>query len=112
MFRITVKTLLVSSAAIAAVGSGVAVTSAATPAPAPTPNHTSGPATPNECILLNGGDFNACNVGHTGSGDQPYDVVKHLTPSECILLNGGDFNACNVGNSGRGDKPYRLVHPG
>jgi roadblock/LC7 domain-containing protein len=106
-----IKYLLVSSAAVAVFGAGAAATSVgATPAPAPAPDHTSGPASPNQCILLNGGDYNACNVGHTGSGDQPYDVVKHHTPTDCILLNGGDYNACNVGNSGAGDKPYRPLH--
>jgi roadblock/LC7 domain-containing protein len=111
MSRITVTSLLVGGAALAAFGTATVVNSVgATPAPAPTHSHSYGPATPNECILLNGGDYNACNVGHTGSGDQPYDVRKHHTPSDCILLNGGDYNACNVGNSGRGDKPYRPVH--
>jgi roadblock/LC7 domain-containing protein len=28
--------------------------------------------TPNDCIKLNGGDFNACNVGNSGRGDLPY----------------------------------------
>ena len=28
--------------------------------------------TPNECIRINGGDFNACNVGNSGSGNGPY----------------------------------------
>jgi hypothetical protein len=30
------------------------------------------PVTPNECILLNGGDHNACNVDNSGRGDLPY----------------------------------------
>jgi len=28
--------------------------------------------TPNDCIHLNHGDYNACNVGKSGSGNQPY----------------------------------------
>ena len=63
------------------------------------------PATPNSCIRLNHGDFNACNVGNSGRGDLPYRPIA--TPNSCIRLNHGDFNACNVGNSGRGDLPYR-----
>lgn len=31
--------------------------------------------TPNDCIRLNGGDFNACNVGNSGRGDLPYQPV-------------------------------------
>jgi roadblock/LC7 domain-containing protein len=31
--------------------------------------------TPNDCIALNGGDFNACNVGNSGRGDLPYQSV-------------------------------------
>ena len=65
--------------------------------------------TPNDCIRMNGGDFNACNVGHTGAGNRPYDIARDRTPNECILLNGGDYTACNVGNSGAGNLPYR--HP-
>jgi roadblock/LC7 domain-containing protein len=65
------------------------------------------PLTPNDCIRLNGGDYNACNVGNSGRGDLPYQPVHVLTPNDCIRLNGGDYNACNVGNSGRGDLPYR-----
>jgi roadblock/LC7 domain-containing protein len=88
-------------AAVAAAGT------AYTTAGAATPNRQ--PATPSQCILLNGGDYNACNVGHTGSGDQPYTIRTRHTPNDCILLNGGDYNACNVGNSGRGDLAYKPV---
>jgi hypothetical protein len=28
--------------------------------------------TPNDCIRLNGGDYNACNVGNSGRGDLPH----------------------------------------
>jgi len=55
-------------------------------------------STPNGCIVLNGGDFKACNVGNGGRGDLPY-----LTPhsvAACIQLNGGDAIACRVGSVG------------
>jgi hypothetical protein len=71
------------------------------------PSNPSRPTTPNSCIELNHGDYNACNVGNSGRGDLPYRLVP--TPNSCIELNHGDFNACNVGNSGRGDLPYRPV---
>jgi roadblock/LC7 domain-containing protein len=69
--------------------------------------------TPSQCIRLNAGDFNACNVGNSGRGDRPYMGSRRFTPNDCIRLNAGDFNACNVGNSGRGDQPYLPVphHP-
>jgi hypothetical protein len=63
------------------------------------------PNTPASCIERNHGDWNACNVGNSGRGDQPYKPVPY-TPNECIRRNHGDWNACNVGNSGRGDRPY------
>jgi roadblock/LC7 domain-containing protein len=61
---------------------------------------------PDSCIALNGGDWNACNVGNSGRGDLPYRPVMQSSPDRCIALNGGDWNACAVGNSGRGDLPY------
>jgi roadblock/LC7 domain-containing protein len=67
------------------------------------------PQTPNQCIRLNGGDYNACNVGNSGAGNKPYEPMHALTPNDCIRVNGGDYNACNVGNSGRGDLPYRQL---
>jgi Ni,Fe-hydrogenase III small subunit len=33
------------------------------------------PVTPNSCITVNGGDYNACNVGNSGRGDLPYGPV-------------------------------------
>ena len=65
-------------------------------------------STPNSCIELNHGDWNACNVGNSGSGSAPYRPVKGPlhTPNTCIELNHGDWNACNVGNSGSGSAPY------
>jgi hypothetical protein len=63
-------------------------------------------ATPESCIELNHGDWNACNVGNRGRGDLPYNRIAD-TPNACVKRNHGDWNACNVGNSGRGDLPYR-----
>ena len=65
-------------------------------------------STPDSCIELNQGDWNACNVGNSGAGNLPYRRVgAPRTPNECIELNQGDWNACNVGNSGAGNRPYR-----
>jgi hypothetical protein len=83
----------------------VLVLGATTPSPAwPPPQNSPQPATPNSCIMVNHGDWNACNVGNSGRGDLPYQPIA--TPNSCIALNHGDWNACNVGNSGRGDVPY------
>jgi hypothetical protein len=54
--------------------------------------------TPNSCIVLNGGDLNACNVGHGGRNDLPY-VTPHSVAG-CIQLNQGDAIACRVGSAG------------
>jgi hypothetical protein len=45
---------------------------AATPAAATPAAATPAATTPNGCIAVNGGDWNACNVGHHGRGGQPY----------------------------------------
>jgi hypothetical protein len=65
------------------------------------------PHSPDACIVRNGGDYNACNVGSSRGGSGPYSAA--YTPNDCITRNGGDWNACNVGNSGSGDRPYRHV---
>jgi hypothetical protein len=88
-------------AALAAVGAGYSVADATTP-------HRQAPKTPDQCIRLNHGDYNACNVGNSGGGDLPYHRVAS-TPNDCIRRNHGDYNACNVGNSGGGDLPYKPV---
>lgn len=56
-----------------------AVTLVATSGPADSRPHPAAPAsrpvkhlTPDDCIRVNGGDFNACNVGNSGRGDLPY----------------------------------------
>jgi hypothetical protein len=97
-----IGTTLAAVAAVLVLGAAPSL--ASTPA-----RESQKPATPNACIKLNHGDFNACNVGNSGRGDLPYRPVttKPYTPNDCIRINHGDYNACNVGNSGRGDLPYR-----
>jgi hypothetical protein len=93
-----VRTVLPAVAAVLAFG--------ATPSLASAPqSQTLRSDTPNSCIALNQGDWNACNVGNSGRGDLPYASITD-TPNACIERNQGDWNACNVGNSGRGDLPY------
>jgi hypothetical protein len=77
----------------------LAIPATSTAAPPP-------PSTPNACITVNGGDWNACNVGNSGRGDLPYRRPVGYSISQCIRRNGGDWNACSVGNRGRGDLPY------
>lgn len=45
------------------------------PAPSPMLSPMGGFASPSRCIEVNGGDWNACNVGNSGRGDLPYRVV-------------------------------------
>jgi hypothetical protein len=67
------------------------------------------PNTPNRCVSTNAGDYTACNVGNSGSGDRPYRKVTTLLSrtSHCIRINGGDFTACNVK---LGQLPNRPAH--
>ena len=97
-----VRTVLPAVAAVLAFGATPSLASA----PQSQPLRSD---TPNSCIALNQGDWNACNVGNSGRGDLPYKPVASTprTPNECIKINHGDWNACNVGNSGRGDLPYK-----
>ena len=90
--RLTVAALALATAV-------VAFPAASTAAPPP-------PSTPNACITVNGGDWNACNVGNSGRGDLPYQPPVGYSASQCISRNGGDWNACNLGDSGRDDLPY------
>jgi len=87
-------------AAVVVAGGGYATAQAAAP--------NRQPDTPNHCIRVNHGDYNACNVGNSGGGDLPYHRVA-TTPDDCIRVNHGDYNACNVGNSGGGDLPYKPI---
>jgi len=98
--QMTTRLIPALAVATALASTLVASTLGASAAPAP-------PSTPNSCIALNGGDWNACNVGNNGRGNLPYKPYRQSSPNQCITLNSGDWNACNVGNSGRGDLPYQ-----
>ena len=87
--RLTVAGLALATAVVAFPASGTA-------ALAP-------PSTPNACIRVNGGDWNACNVGNSGRGDLPYQPPVGYSASQCISRNGGDWTACNLGDSGRSE---------
>ena len=94
------RRIVATVVAVAAAGAAYTTAQAATP--------TRQGNAPSQCIRLNHGDYNACNVGDSGRGDLPYHHVAS-TPDECVRLNHGDYNACNVGNSGRGDLPYKPI---
>jgi hypothetical protein len=70
-----------------------------------TPSHT--PTTPNECITLNGGDYNACNVGNTGRGDLPYQPASSPAPTDCVRHKYGDTDLCRAGDQARDNVPDR-----
>jgi hypothetical protein len=53
--------------------------------------------TPNSCIVVNGGDLNACNVDHGARGDLPY--LRSHSVAGCIQLAEGDSIACRVGSA-------------
>jgi hypothetical protein len=65
------RRIVAAVAALAAAGTGYTTASAASAA---TPNRQ--PETPNQCIRLNGGDYNACNVGNSSRGDVPYRPLE------------------------------------
>ncbi len=82
--------------------------SAAPSLAAPTADH-SGPGTPNSCIALNKGDWNACNVGNSGAGDKPYRAVgagATGTPGDRVEV---DHSAWNGYNRRGGSLPYLLA---
>jgi hypothetical protein len=62
--RIMITTVLAVCAS-----SGIAVATASPPRSTAT--------TPNACIIGNGGDYNACNIGNSGRGDLPYAPVTY-----------------------------------
>jgi hypothetical protein len=105
------RTATLLATAMLTLGSlGVATTaSAQSTTPTPADSGVSRSHTPDDCIRLNGGDLNACNVDNSGAGDLPYRHATVRTPNDCIRLNQGDYNACNVDNSGAGDLPYMSV---
>jgi hypothetical protein len=69
-------TLVATLAGSLALAGTSASGSTATPAGTSISMRTGQRTTPNGCILLNGGDYNACNVGNSGRGDLPYKPVK------------------------------------
>ena len=79
--------------ALALTAALVAVPATSTAAPPP-------PSIPDACITVNGGDWNACNVGNSGRGDLPYRSSVGYSLSQCIRRNAGDWTACGVGNHG------------
>jgi hypothetical protein len=73
------KRYLITATLVAAATAGALLdsspSSGSTPDPAgPASTSTSRPWTPNDCIRLNQGDYNACNVGNSGRGDRPYQA--------------------------------------
>jgi hypothetical protein len=59
-------------------------------------------ATPDSCIEVDDGDWDACNVGNSGRGDLPYLPVQAPAHSvaRCIQVNQGDAPACSIGSIG------------
>jgi hypothetical protein len=77
MNNIRISTLFVT-ATLALASGGLAASPSSNPShrPAPTPAVSRPANTPDRCIRLNAGDYNACNVGNSGRGDLPYQ--SHL----------------------------------
>ena len=75
----------------AMVAAGVlAIGSAAGAAALPTAAAASA-ATPDTCIMVNGGDWNACNVGNVGRGGVPYPpALRPHSVALCIDRNQGE----------------------
>jgi hypothetical protein len=78
MNTIRISTLAVT-ATLALASGGLAASSSSNPShrPAPTTAISRPGNTPDECIRLNAGDYNACNVGNSGRGDLPYRSLDH-----------------------------------
>jgi hypothetical protein len=91
----------VMNARSALVGAGAVLAVVASPGPVVAAD-AAGPATPNGCIEVNGGDWNACNIGHSRRGDLPYLPLQAPAHSvaRCIQRNVGDAPACLVGSVG------------
>ena len=70
------RVLTIAAAAVLATAPIRTDAAANTARPAgPAVRHSVG-MTPDECIRINGGDYNACNVGNSGRGDLPYRPVR------------------------------------
>jgi hypothetical protein len=59
---------------LAALSIGGGALAATTPWAAGAATHPA--QTPDQCIQLNGGDWNACNVGNSGTGERQYLPVR------------------------------------
>jgi hypothetical protein len=69
------KTLAIATAFATLAAGGIAAATASPWQSGPgSPQPLGPPHTPNQCIRLNGGDYNACNVGNSGRGDLPYQL--------------------------------------
>jgi len=70
------RRIVIVAALVGATSTGAALATTASAAPANNVAPRTAPAarvlTPNDCIRINEGDFNACNVGNSGRGDLPY----------------------------------------
>ncbi|HSS56073.1 MAG TPA: hypothetical protein VLK79_15610 [Gaiellales bacterium] len=88
-----------STRAAAVVAAGILAIGAAGTAAASTAAAASAES-PNTCISMNGGDWNACNVGNAGRGDLAYVPLPRDPHSValCIQRNRGDAIACRVGS--------------
>jgi hypothetical protein len=84
--RIAIAATIVATASTAAALATVSSTGATPPPPGPASSTTSRPWTPNDCIRLNHGDFNACNVGNSGRGDLPYRPVDTSGSASAVRL--------------------------
>lgn len=71
----SLKRVAVVATLAALTGGGVAIADVAPAASSPKTTHST-VWTPNDCIRVNHGDFNACNVGNSGGGDRPYLPVR------------------------------------
>jgi len=70
----TKKTALIALPLAATILGGIGIgtaTGSGEPRTRPASHETSR-LTPDDCIRVNGGDYNACNVGNSGRGDLPY----------------------------------------
>ena len=68
-----------------------------------------GSSTPNSCIELNKGDWNACNVGNSGAGDKPYRAVGARAASTSDARVEIDHSAWKAYDRRGGSLPYLLA---
>jgi hypothetical protein len=73
------RTIVISATLAALTAGGVTIAEAASGdghSNQPNRKVTRQVMTPDDCIRLNGGDYNACNVGNSGAGNLPYRNVE------------------------------------